>query len=254
MIWQESININETCKSLFELPWNHILYSILSGFQGSVLVDQTLSPQSALAIAGKGAPFAFFGGQVNEDLWRNVPSGDLIMAPQSSAWSKYLMTKKQHEASPFIRYAMEAPKRFNRQIINQMKQSLASPYSISTINQQLFNQCLTETWSKDLVSNFDHYHEFSQHALGFVILHQGKIISGASSFLPLANGIEIEVDTHPRYQGQGLATVGASYLIDACLDREWYPSWDAHTAVSRDFAKKFGYSVAFEYLAFERTN
>lgn len=251
MIYQESNDINQSCKNLFNPPWNHILDSVLSGFQGSVLVDRSTSPQSALAIVGKGAPFAFLGGQVNEDLWMHLPKGDLIMVPQSSAWSNYLMTIKQHEVSPFIRYAMQAPQKFNRQRINQMKQSLADSYSISVINQQLFNQCLEESWSKDLVSNFDNYQDFCQQAMGFVVLNQGKIISGASTFLPLANGIEIEVDTHPRYQGQGLATIGVSYLINACLDREWYPSWDAHTAISRDFSKKFGYSVSFDYQAFE---
>ena len=76
-------------------------------------------------------------------------------------------------------------------------------------------------------------------------------MAGAASYSRYRGGIEVEVDTHPACQGQGLATAASAALLLACLDRGLYPSWDAHTRQSLALAEKLGYRYSHAYPAYE---
>ena len=84
-----------------------------------------------------------------------------------------------------------------------------------------------------------------------MILRDGKIVSGASSYTRYKEGIEIEVDTVPEERGKGLATAVCAALILACLDEGLYPSWDAQNLTSVHMAQKLGYEFAHEYTVYE---
>ena len=74
-----------------------------------------------------------------------------------------------------------------------------------------------------------------------------QIISGASSYVNFNKGIEIEIDTHPNYRKQSLATIVASKLIIECLNKGLYPNWDAHNLESLNLAIKLGYCLDKAY-------
>ena len=78
-----------------------------------------------------------------------------------------------------------------------------------------------------------------------------KIVSGASSYSSYKDGIEIEIDTHKDYRRKGLAYACGAKLILACLEKGWYPSWDAHNKASVALAEKLGYHFDHAYTAFE---
>ena len=61
----------------------------------------------------------------------------------------------------------------------------------------------------------------------------------------------MEIDTRPDCRRQGLATAAGAGLILACLDRGWYPSWDAHNPESAALAEKLGYHISHRYLVYE---
>ncbi|MFX4034585.1 GNAT family N-acetyltransferase, partial [Streptococcus suis] len=61
--------------------------------------------------------------------------------------------------------------------------------------------------------------QFLVVGLGYVILHKGQVVSGASSYASYSAGIEIAVDTREVYRGLGLANACAAQLILACFDR-----------------------------------
>ena len=46
------------------------------------------------------------------------------------------------------------------------------------------------------------------------------------------------------------ATAAGAGLILACLDRGWYPSWDAQNKESLGLAEKLGYHFSHEYLVY----
>jgi GNAT superfamily N-acetyltransferase len=77
------------------------------------------------------------------------------------------------------------------------------------------------------------------------------MVAGASSYTRYQDGIEIEIDTREDYRRKGLAYVCGARLILECLERNLYPSWDAHNRWSVALAEKLGYHFDHEYTAFE---
>lgn len=131
---------------------------------------------------------------------------------------------------------------------------LPKQYEIHRIDRTLYEQCLENAWSSDLVSGYHAYEDFERLGIGFVvtdITDNGKIVSGASSYSRYNEGIEIEIDTREEYRRKGLAASAASMLILECLSCGLYPSWDAHNKASVALAEKLGYSFSHEYLVYE---
>lgn len=82
-------------------------------------------------------------------------------------------------------------------------------------------------------------------------LKDGVPVSGASSYSSFRGGIEIEIDTHPEHRRRGLAYACGAALILKCLERGWYPSWDAQNPWSLALAQKLGYHFDKAYTAYE---
>ncbi|HKL78942.1 MAG TPA: GNAT family N-acetyltransferase, partial [Mobilitalea sp.] len=92
---------------------------------------------------------------------------------------------------------------------------------------------------------------YKKLGIGAVILKDGILVSGASSYSRYQDGIEIEIDTKEEFRRKGLAYVCAAKLILECLDKKLYPSWDAQNKWSVALAEKLGYHFDHEYLAYE---
>lgn len=123
-------------------------------------------------------------------------------------------------------------------------------FELKPIEKELYEKVQKEEWCQDLCSQFPTYQEYEQLGIGFCILHEGKVVSGASSYTVYSRGIEIEIDTHEAYRKKGLATVCAAQLILACLEKGLYPSWDAASKISISLAEKLGYHLAYEYTTY----
>ena len=94
---------------------------------------------------------------------------------------------------------------------------------------------------------------FQKYGSGAVILKDGQPVSGASSYTGYLGGIEIEIDTREDHRRRGLAYICGAKLILECLEKGWYPSWDAQNPGSVALAEKLGYHMDHEYTAFEVT-
>lgn len=82
-------------------------------------------------------------------------------------------------------------------------------------------------------------------------LQEGFILQMRSSYSGYLGGIEIEIDTKEEYRRKGLAYICAAKLILACMEKGWYPSWDAQNKWSVALAEKLGYHFEREYTAYE---
>jgi GNAT superfamily N-acetyltransferase len=112
---------------------------------------------------------------------------------------------------------------------------------------------MQNNWSEDLCSQFKNYQEYSEKGLGVVALHNGDLVSGASSYTVYRDGIEIEIDTRVDYRRKGLAFACGAKLILECINRNLYPSWDAQNKWSVALAEKLGYHFDKEYEVYEVT-
>ena len=92
---------------------------------------------------------------------------------------------------------------------------------------------------------------YEKYGLGVILLKDGQVVSGASSYSAYKGGIEIEIDTRKDYRRKGLASICGAKLILECLDRGLYPSWDAQNMGSVALAEKLGYHFDHAYDAYE---
>lgn len=228
-----------------------IIWTCLEGAMGDIYVDDSQSPQSVLALYGRQSFFGFLAGQPHRDLLKICEEKDVIMVPQTQAWSDLIEETYPDGVYSFTRYATKKNTVFDLGHLQEMVDDLPESFDVKLIDRNLYEACLVEEWSRDLVGNYIDVEQFLDLSLGYVILHKGQVVSGASSYASYSAGIEIEVDTREDYRGLGLAKACAAQLILACLDRGLYPSWDAHTLTSLKLAEKLGYQLDKPYRAYE---
>jgi RimJ/RimL family protein N-acetyltransferase len=102
-----------------------------------------------------------------------------------------------------------------------------------------------------LVYNFPSLKEFVERGVGFGIEHEGRFVSGCSSFALSSRSLEFEIDTHPDFRNRGLAAACAAAMIEYCLERGLEPCWDAHNEISAALAAKLGFVQPAPYTAYE---
>ncbi|MCH8994775.1 MAG: GNAT family N-acetyltransferase [Chloroflexi bacterium] len=102
-----------------------------------------------------------------------------------------------------------------------------------------------------LVYNYPSLEEFAARGVGFGIEHDGRFISGCSSFALSSRSLEFEIQTHPDFQRRRFACATAAAMIEHCLDHGLEPCWDAHNDVSAMLAAKLGFVDPAPYKAYE---
>lgn len=240
-------------ETLFDGWEETLIWSCLQGVMGHLYVDDKTSPLSAMAVLGD---FCFFAGRPNRELAAYKPdwcSQDFIIAvPQSEQWADVIEEHFGNRAKKVVRYAIKKePDVFDRNRLQEFVGQLSPEYTISLIDEEIYEYCRKEGWCRDLVSQFADWPVYQKMGLGVVILKDGIPAAGASSYSVYSGGIEIEIDTKTEYRRKGLATVCGARLILDCLDRELYPSWDAQNLWSVALAEKLGYHFDHEYTAYE---
>lgn len=230
-----------------------LIWSCLQNVMGEIYVDFIDDPSCAMALIGD---FCFLAGNPNEELVLFKPTGCekdfIIMVPQDIRWAGLIEDIYKERATKVTRYAIQKePDVFDRIKLEKIVQSLSSEYTLSMMNEQLFEQCRQEGWSSDLVSQYRDYAMYRELGLGAVICKDGIPVSGASAYTRYLKGIEIEIDTREDHRRKGLAYVCGAKLILECLDRGLYPSWDAQNLWSVSLSEKLGYHFDHEYPAFE---
>ena len=241
--------LEDTSKALklFEGWEETLIYSALQKVMGKIYVTDLENPVSAFAFTGV---FGFFAGEPDEELVRNKPDGFVIMAPQNEAWAE-LIEKVYPGANKVTRYAIKKDTRFDVEALKKNLELLPEGYELKNIDDKLYDLCWENPVTADFVSVFGSKERYLELGRGVLILKDGRIVSGASSYARYKEGIEIEVDTVPEERRKGLACIACASLILRCLEEGLYPSWDAHNMGSVRLAEKLGYEFDHEYIAYE---
>lgn len=228
--------------------WNETLVrSCLQGVMGKIYVTDLESPKSAFAFVGC---FGFYAGIPDREMVMRKPDGCTILVPQSREWEA-LIEACHPAAKKITRYAIKKDTVFDRVMLKNQLGRLPAGYELRRIDGELYDQCLEMPATEDFVSAFGSKERYLRLGRGMVILKDGRIVSGASSYTRYRGGIEIEVDTVASERRRHLATVACAALILDCLEEGLYPSWDAHNMNSVRLAQKLGYELDHEYTAYE---
>lgn len=232
--------------------WNEtLIWSCLQGIMGEIHTNST--EDAAMAILGD---FAFYAGNPSEELIRFKPESCkqdfIIMVPQDDAWAKVIEKCYGDKAKRVTRYAIKKePDIFDKAQLEQAVLSLPEGYELKMIEEQEYNMSRNNGWANDLVSQYKDYDTYKKLGLGVVVLKDGELVAGASSYSTYNEGIEIEIDTREDYRRKGLAYACGAKLILECLKKGLYPSWDAQNKWSVALAEKLGYHFSHEYIAYE---
>ncbi len=236
---------------LFEGWEETMIWSCLQNVMGSVYADSLEHPTSALAVLGD---FYFLAGEADRELLDcGIGKNPFqIFVPQNEKWAAFIERCFGGKAKRTLRYAFRKERDvFDRAMLGRAVSNLEKGYEIKRLDEELFWQCRELEWCRDFTAQYADYNFYQKYGLGAVILKEGEMVSGASSYSGYCGGIEIEVDTREGYRRRGLAFICGAKLILDCLEREWYPSWDAQNPWSAALAKKLGYRFSHTYAAYE---
>ena len=234
-------------RSLFEGWEETLILSCLQQVMGNIYVTDPDCPRAAFAHVGC---FGFYAGVPDRELVAGKPAGFLILVPQNESWSR-LIEECFPDAKKITRYAIRKDTCFDRAALRKELERLPEGYELREIDSAVYDLCLEDPVTRDFVSAFGSREKYLELGRGMVILKNGKIVSGASSYTRYREGIEIEVDTIESERRKHLATVACSALILRCLDEGLYPSWDAQNMGSVHLSEKLGYEFDHEYIAYE---
>lgn len=234
-------------KDLFSGWQETLIYSCVQKVMGKIYVTDPDAPVSALAYVGC---FGFFAGKPDRELVENKPEGFSILTPQNDEWAQ-LIEDVYPKSRKVSRYAIKKDTKFDTAALQKNIDMLPEGYEIREIDSEIYDKCLESSVTCDFVSSFDDKKQYLDIGRGVVIMKDGKVVSGASSFSRYKEGIEIEVDTVETERRNHLATIACSALILRCLKEGLYPSWDAQNMNSVHLSEKLGYEFDHEYTAYE---
>ena len=98
--------------------------------------------------------------------------------------------------------------------------------------------------------NYRCWAAFQSEGAGAVVVHDGEIVSAASSFLSLNGEVELDVSTKEAHRGKQLATACVARMLQDCMKRRITVHWDAQNDVSRHLAEKFGFEAEAGYSVY----
>ena len=243
----------EKAAALFAGWQETMIWSCLQGVMGSIYADSLEVPVSAMALLGD---FCFLVGKPDKELVfyeRELEQREFrIMVPQDREWAELIRDCHGEKAKEVVRYALKKePETFDRVRLQAFVNELPQGYTLKTMDKTLFYHCGKMVWCRDWTAQYRDYTTYQKYGLGAVILQDGEPVSGASSYSGYNGGIEIEIDTREDHRRKGLARVCGAKLILECLNRGWYPSWDAQNQWSLALARQLGYHFSHEYKAYE---
>ncbi|MDD6795239.1 MAG: GNAT family N-acetyltransferase [Clostridiaceae bacterium] len=246
--------INKKCIEHLFCGWNEtLIWSCLEDIMGQAYAENIDEPKSAQILIGD---FCFFSGKPNKELIKNKPkdckSDFIIMIPQNEEWARLIEDAYKENATKVKRYAIKKePDVFDLDKLNNIVSRIDESFELRMVNEELYNQVISNEWSKDLCSQFVDYKDYKERGIGVVAVKDGVIVSGASSYTVYSKGIEIEIDTRKDYRRRKLALACGAKLILECLKKGLYPSWDAQNKESVALAEALGYHFDKEYIAYE---
>lgn len=241
-----------TVEEIF-VEWNEtIIWSCLQGVMGEIYTNQP-DNDAAMAILGD---FAFVAGKPSEKLVRFKPESCernfIIMVPQNDEWADLIEKCYGEKAKKVSRYAIKKEKDvFDKEKLCQAIAQLPEGYEMRLLGKDEYRLCRENAWANDLVSQYKDYDTYKELGIGVVVLKDGELVAGASSYSRYNEGIEIEIDTREDHRRKGLAYACGAKLILECQERNLYPSWDAQNLWSVGLAEKLGYHYSHTYTAYE---
>lgn len=238
---------NHPAAHLFN-GWDEtMIWSCLDGTMGTIYCSD--DGKSAMAEL---ADFAFFAGIPTKRLLAHPFSRNfMLLVPQNEEWAAAIEEFYGDTVSKNIRYATrKTTEGFDLAKLRSITDNLPEGCVLREVDEEIFRISKQTPWMHDWTDQFADYEQFQRFGLGAVLLLNGEIVSGASTYTRYSKGLEIQIDTHKDFRCRGFASITGAALMLMALDRGLYPSWDAANPTSLRLAEKLGYRFSHTYTAY----
>ncbi|PKM85023.1 MAG: hypothetical protein CVU86_03975 [Firmicutes bacterium HGW-Firmicutes-11] len=240
---------------LFQGIQDSMVIAYLQGYMGTGYVDQLPNPTVGLIVSGE---YSFWVGDSTSPAAREMAETifDHVEGDQTTAiygeddlgWRDLLLSIPKNHPVETPRYRIaQKDYVFDRITLQNLIDAIPKEFDLRRFDNELYAQAMAEDWSREFCETFASAEEYLSQGFGFGVLHNGKLVAGASSMTVYDGGLEVQVATKNEFQGMGLAMGCAAALLLEAMDRNVRPCWDAATLVSRHMAIKLGYEYLGEY-------
>ncbi|MEX0785718.1 MAG: GNAT family N-acetyltransferase [Dehalococcoidia bacterium] len=223
------------------------LDAIFEGTAGIAWADDSARPSVALLQLD----FDFLAGDASQQAAEHAVrqlEPPVSLAVSSVDWEPLLRRVWGDRLSAYTREAFR-PGDWDRARLAGFVAALPEGYTLLRIDAA--NVGRFAKLADSLVYNFPSHDDFLARGVGFGVEHQGRFVSGCSSFTISSRSLEFEIQTHPDFRQRGLATAAAARMIEHCIDVGLEPCWDAHNPISAALATKLGFVEPAPYTAYE---
>jgi len=230
--------------------WNYLPEAILEGSVGEVLADDNTCPQVAVLTIPKLKLFIPGGAASHpaaRDTLEKLPRfASLIFA--SEGWDTLVTQLHGGKLIGMQRYPFSSES-LELGHLRSLATRLPDGYRLEQLDTRLAMRLAAEgsEFASGHLGNFGSPEDFIARGFGFCILAGEEIVSAATTFAVCSKGIEIQVSTREKQQGQGLATAVSAQLLIHSLENNLDPNWDAENLRSVGLAKKLGYAPRGAY-------
>jgi GNAT superfamily N-acetyltransferase len=222
--------------------------AVLVGGMGTALADNAAAPRFA-HLYMKPDDFRFFGGDHTSaaaEAETRALGRAYVVVPYA-AWIETLRRAHGDSVGPHTRTAFR-PGRWDRADLEARAGALPPGFTMKRIDSSDIARYVE--LEDSFAYNFASHEDFLAKGIGFGIEHDGRFVSGCSSFAIGPTKLEFEIQTHPDYRRRNLAFAVASRMIAHCIEAGLEPCWDAANPPSAALATKLGFVDPRPYEAY----
>ena len=251
MIELQPNQLHIACTLYRNYPYLHgYVASALSGEMGTVAVNDVECPTV---------------GRITL-VWAHILAGDAttpaaeallkeilpntILIPENSRWVDAFYGRWGHRLEKWRRITCRGGS-WSIEKLKNLERQLPSGYSIKQVSCPAEAKRLIQMG--DGLIDFPNYptpEDFLRRGVGFIVEHNGEVVSGCTSYAVGGGKFDISVRTRQEYQRRGLAQTVAARMILYCLQEGIEPCWDAPSEAGGNLGKKLGYTHAKSYTAY----
>ncbi len=154
-------------------------------------------------------------------------------------WKEVLLNHYRDKVTVQVREAFSSAP-LNIEKLQKLSQQVPLGFHLLPIHKSLTAQCDPQFFPipKSSLGSFGY---------GFAVLKGVRVVSVATPADICDDLVEVQVNAHPEFRRQGLATVAAATFLIHCLKNGYTPDWDAKDEISASLAKKLGFRSQGKY-------
>lgn len=221
------------------------LKSCLEGINGEVYGNSE-NPETVAAILG----YVFIGGKFNEkfmsEFFKLMSSKEFVVITENAEIRSAIA--EHYGKKCLIQHRFETVKKLPHLPNEDLISPLPNGFTLKRFDEDLYNQAMNASWSREFCENFKSCRDFLENGLGYGILHNGHLVCGVTSFSYYSGGYEIIIATKEEFRRRGFAKIAAYKFIKETINQGKLPSWDAAYEVSLNLAKNLGFELDYEYI------